>query len=64
MLPNKDPYDPARHTARWFMEHERLIPMLIDLPTMTDDNAGALHGLLAALLAAFESHHELQLWRY
>lgn len=46
------------------MDLERSIPMLIDLPPMTDDNADALHGLLAALLAAFESHHELQLWRY
>lgn len=46
------------------MDPERHPPLLIDLPPMTDDSAGALHGFLAALLAAFELHHELQLWRY
>jgi hypothetical protein len=55
---------PQRRAARCPMNLDRQIPLFIDLPPMSDDSVGALHHFLVALLAAFESHHELQLWRH
>lgn len=42
----------------------RLPPLVIDLPPMSDRSAFELHRCLNALIEAFESRHELQIWRY
>lgn len=43
---------------------DRLPPLVIDLPPMSDKSVFEIHRCLDALVAAFDSRYGLQLWRY
>jgi hypothetical protein len=43
---------------------DRQPPLVINLPSMSDDSVVEIHRCLGALIDAFESSYELQLWRY